>query len=309
MSALLIDVSALPINEKSEYYLRGKTMKGLWLGFLGAFIVLGAASSAFPMTDKETKEKAKAILEKHKDAIVSVKAVVKQNIAMGMREMGGWGGDRKIEVGGTMINAQGLVVTSYGQIDFSHYYEMFGRMGGGEEDDPKLKASITVEDVKIVLNDGKELEAEIVLKDKDLDLAFIRPKKTKDLNLAHLELKAAAEPKILDEYVAIGRSSRETGRAPMIWIGEIAGVLKKPRTYYMASGYGLGVPVFDLSGNVLGLYLNRRSSSREDSADYLSSGPAVLPTADVLEIMKQIPEPKSDEAPKEEPKKEEPKKE
>ena len=33
-----------------------------------------------------------------------------------------------------------------------------------------------VNDIKILLEDGAEVPAEIVLRDKDLDLAFIRPK-------------------------------------------------------------------------------------------------------------------------------------
>ena len=70
-----------------------------------------------------------------------------------------------------MVDPSGLTVLALSACDPS---EMYQRMMG--EDYPRTSVETEVTDMKILLDDGTELPAEIVLRDKDLDLAFIRPK-------------------------------------------------------------------------------------------------------------------------------------
>jgi hypothetical protein len=243
---------------------------------------------------------AKEVLEKHKDAIVEVRLVLKTKTSVGGREAGAQ--EQKVEVNGTVIDPSGLTVISNVATDPS---SMFSIDAG--EDNPQFKQETTVSDVKIVLADGKEYPAKLVLRDKDLDLAFVRPDQ-KDLKLPSLELKAPpAEPKVLDEVIALTRLDRSANREPGVSVARLMSVIRKPRTHYVAMALmETGCPAFDAQGNVLGISVMRIGGARGGGGfSMMAMLPSVLPCADILEAAKQVPVPgaqKGGEKPKEAPK-------
>jgi len=180
-----------------------------------------------------------------------------------------------MEANGTVITPEGLTVVSNASIDPT---AALARMG--------MKADISTADVKIVTADGTEHEAELVLTDKDLDLAFIRPKGP--VKLPCLELKKAAEPALLDTLVGITRLGRKANREPGVALSEVLSVIKKPRTRYASSGQIFqGCPVFTAKGEVLGLALVQTDGA---------VGMSVLPCEDILEQAKQVAARKPGEA-------------
>ena len=68
-------------------------------------------------------------------------------------------------------------------------------------------------DVKIVLDDGTEVPAEVVLRDKDNDLAFIRPKTKPAAPMAALDLANSGKADILDQVISLTRLGSAAGRA------------------------------------------------------------------------------------------------
>jgi S1-C subfamily serine protease len=229
---------------------------------------------------------AKTVIEKYKDAIVEVRLVLKIKQSFGGRE--GGSREQKVEVNGTVINPSGLTVISNMATDPTSMYSFdFG------EDNPQFKMETSVTDVKIVLADGKEYPAKVVLRDKDLDLAFVRPDE-KDLKLPCIELKAPpAAPAVLDEVVGLTRLDRSANREPAVGIGRIMSVITKPRTHYVAMTLmETGCPAFDAQGNVLGLSLMRISGARQSGGfSMMGMLPSVLPCADILEVAAQVPAP------------------
>jgi S1-C subfamily serine protease len=186
-----------------------------------------------------------------------------------------------------VISADGLTVLSHSGVDPSRAYGRFG-----------LKIDVATSDVKIVLADGTEHEADLVLTDKDLDLAFVRPKGP--VKLPCVEMKKTDDPALLDQLVSITRMGRKANREPGVAISEVLSILHKPRVRYMVSGQIFqGCPVFKASGEVLGMALVQADT-----------GLSVLPCDDVLEAAKQAaakkpgetappsdkPEPKADPA-------------
>jgi len=247
--------------------------------------------------DSVAVKAAKAVLEKHKDAIVEVRLVLKIKQSFGGRE--GGAREQKVEVNGTVIDPSGLTVISNVATDPS---SMFSIDTG--EDSPQFKMDTSVADVKIVLADGKEYPAKVVLRDKDLDLAFVRPDQ-KDLKLTSLELKApAAEPKVLDEVIALTRLDRSANREPGVSVARIMSVIKKPRTHYVAMALmESGCPAFDAQGNVLGITVMRISGAKGGGGfSMMSMLPSVLPCADILDAAKQVPAPGAEKKPKAEEK-------
>jgi len=256
------------------------------LGLILPLAVLALFFSGTAWTQEETDstvETAKAVLEKHKDAVVQITLVLKSKTIWGGRQSGA--SEQKIEVNGTVIDKSGLTIISNFHTD----------PGSGDsfdfgEDGPSIRQETSVTDVRIVTADGREYPAKLVLRDSDLDLAFIRPDQ-QDLDMPHVTLKEYPNPKILDEIISLTRLDRFANREPGIYIGRIMSVIKKPRVRYITqTNLEAGCPVFDASGNLLGLALMRiGGTTRWSSYSFLNTMPAVLPCSDILEVMKQLP--------------------
>lgn len=264
-------------------------------GWVAAVAVLAGVSAG--RADEGAVATGRAVAEKHRDAIVEVALVLKIKAVMSGRE--GNAQEHKIETHGVVIDPSGLTVISNVATD------PMAMFGGEEAEESGFKMDAMVTDVKIVLADGKEYPSKLVLRDKDLDLAFVRPDEA-GLKLPALDLKEGPEPKLLDEMVSLSRMDRSANREPVVTLGRIVSVIRKPRVRYVLGDYvDPGSPVFDASGQILGLALMRPGGSGMSRRMSMSSMmPAVLPCADILDVVKQVPPP-GKEAPAAPEKKEE----
>ena len=111
-------------------------------------------------------KKGREIFKKNQRAVVTVQEVLKMSPAGGSRA-----NESKQDLTGTVLDGSGLTVLALSACDPS---EMYQRMMGEDYSRGRVETEIT--DMKILLDDGTEVPAEIVLRDKDLDLAFIRPR-------------------------------------------------------------------------------------------------------------------------------------
>ena len=75
--------------------------------------------------------------------------------------------ERKLEALGTVLAPDGLTVLSLNKVDPTD--SILSRMRGPAD------INVNYTEVLILRPDGSEIEADFVLKDEDLDLAFIRP--------------------------------------------------------------------------------------------------------------------------------------
>src|SRR5215471_3306013 len=117
-------------------------------------------------------EKGRAILAKNQHAVVTVQLVLKSKFSV--PGAGGQTTESRSDATGTVIDPSGLTVLSLTATDPGTMIQ--NMMGGMGEEDMKFKMETELSDLKILLDDGTEIPAEVVLRDKDLDLAFIRPK-------------------------------------------------------------------------------------------------------------------------------------
>jgi hypothetical protein len=250
-----------------------------------AALCLAAVCSGEDAKESAVVEAAKAVVEKHKDAVVEVHLVLKTQQAFGGRE--GRNYEQKVEANGTVIDPSGLTVISNIGIDPTARFSMNRR-----EDEPQMDLATLITDTKIVLADGKEYPAEVVLRDKDLDLAFVRPKES-GLQLPSVEIKAPpSEPQLLDEVILLTRLDRSANREPAVSVLRLISIIRKPRTQYVAESLQeTGCPVFDARGNLLGICLMRIGGSKDygNGFSMLSTRPAVLPCEDILEAARQAP--------------------
>ena len=258
---------------------------------LAASVFLFAISSNGVRAD-ELAEKGRAIFNRSQHAVVTVSIVLKITASSGGQS--GTPQESKQEATGTVIDPSGLTVLALSACDPA---DMYQRM------DARYKIETEVSDLKIMLADGTELPAEIVLRDKDLDLAFIRPKTKPASPMDAVDLTKSAPALVLDEVVALNRLNSAASRAFSASVERISAVVQKPRTFYIPdstmSATTMGSPAFLMNGNVLGIFVMRAVSSSGGRANLTA---IILPADDVLKGAKQAPEAKGDAEKKDEPK-------
>src|SRR5882724_4078655 len=138
-------------------------------------------------------DKGRAIFKQHQHAVVTVQIVLKSKFSMSGR--GGEANESRQDVTGTVVDPSGLAVLSLSATDPA---QMLQSMFSSSDEDSKLKMETELSDIKILLDDGTELPAEVVLRDRDLDLAFIRPKIKPSVPLLALDLSDSGKGEILD---------------------------------------------------------------------------------------------------------------
>ena len=255
-------------------------------------VILLASSIAIA---DDAADAGRKVLAKHQDAVVTVRLVVSYSISYGARDQQS---ESKTEAVGTIIDPSGLTVISLSTIDPSAM--MKSRMRSQTAD---LKIDSTVKDAKIVLADGTELPAEVVLRDKDLDVAYIQPVEKPGKPLPSIDLAHSARPQVLDEVVCLNRLGKVANRVVAVSVERIDALVDRPRPFYvLGSGgsSGIGSPVFSMAGLPLGIILIRNTptdgeanlASAFSGAGGMGIMPIVLPAADVLEDAKQALEAK-----------------
>lgn len=237
-------------------------------GALIALVMLSPTARAVPEAEAAAGRR---LLQQYADVVVGVEMVV---------TMKGMQGDRPIppreqkrEINGTLVNAAGLTVLSLGSID-PRAGVSAAVLSQVRFDEPEFK------EVKLRLANGTEMAARVVLKDADLDLAFIAPEAAPADALPFVNLADPAKAVILGTYYDITRGSKLAQRVPAVRVINVTGMIEKPRRFVLASEYSLGCPVFNAEGKVLGIALRHVAGGQ-------STGLIILPAEEVAEIATQ----------------------
>jgi len=202
-------------------------------------------------------EKGRAIFKKHQHCVVTVQLVLKSKFSMAGR--GAESNESRQDVTGTVVDPSGLTVLSLFATDPGQMLQ--GMMSSGSDEESKFKMETELSDVKILLDNGTELPSEVVLRDRDLDLVFIRPKAKLTTPLEALDLSGSGKADMLDQVVALNRLGNAAGRAYSASVERISAIVNRPRLFYVPdstpSATTLGAPAFTLDGKLLGLFVMR----------------------------------------------------
>lgn len=258
--------------------------------YTGRIVSIAAAFCLIPALFSGADEDAAAgrdILKNNMAAVVTVQMVVKVSSSFG-------GGntqeqESKEEATGTIIRPDGLTVLSLSSTDPS---SIFKTMSGG---DANFKMDAQLNDIKLLLHDNTEIPAEVVIRDVELDLAFLRPLVKPAAPLAFVDLQAnQGTVELLDRVVTLNRLGRVANRVFSASFEYIDAVVEKPRTYYIPgndpTSTSQGSPVFRLDGKVVGVFVLRAISAEAGEGGRRNSViPIILPAADIAEGLAQIP--------------------
>ncbi len=239
-----------------------------------------------PAWGGEQEDSGRAVFDKYQKAVVTIQLVLR--VKFSSPEMGSDEKEAKDEVVGMIIDPSGLAVASLNRTDPSMMYE--NMMMGSD-----ANIEVNVQSAKYLLDDGKEIEARVVLRDKDLDLAFLKPVTAPETPMTAVDLSQAAMPKILDPIVGLVRLGKVAGRVCSATMDRVQAVIEKPRTLYVPCGpvgmTDMGSPVFSLDGKAIGM-MALRSIKSESNGDSFGPGddnamPVIVPAADIAEAAAQ----------------------
>jgi hypothetical protein len=254
----------------------------------------------------EVEDQARSLFEKNREAVVTVKLIVNQKMSFGSQ--GGRDNESKDEVTGTVIGPDGLTVVPLSSTDpTSIIKDMVESMGEGS--DSRLNINSDVTSVQILLEDGAEIPASIILRDKQQDLAFVRPKQKPASPMKYIDLKSSETPRVLDQIAVIDRLGEVANRRNALTLDRIKAIVEKPRRYYIPVDTAQGCPAFSLDGKPFGVYVYRMVKNRSGAMGMFSMAsaprnitPVIIPAADILDATQDAPpfgqEPKSDKSEK-----------
>ncbi len=184
--------------------------------------------------------------------------------------------EQQIEALGTIIADDGLTVLSLTTVDPKS--KILARIRSNS-----ASVQVNYTEVLILKPDGTEIPAKILLKDADLDLAFVLPIDTKANSFpVHCSKnKQSKSLKVLDEIVSMGKLGKNLYRQSTLRRGWVNAVIEKPRQYFVIENTRAGTPVFDTEANWLGVAVYKMERAQPSAL-------VTLPAHDILEIAEQV---------------------
>jgi|WetSurMetagenome_2_1015567.scaffolds.fasta_scaffold136550_1 hypothetical protein len=256
-----------------------KNFMWLWIGSLLLAAQINWAG--------DLKLAAKSVSEKYHQSVVTVRVVIrlKQNYMGQTRDQ-----EQKLELNGTIIDPSGLTITSASAIDPASSYRMMTQMNN------QFKIESEVKETNLLLEDGTEVEADIVLKDTNLDMAFIKPREANQ-NFPPIVLKPFGKPlQMLDELLIISRLGKVGNRSILVSTAQVGAWVKGPRPFYVCNeslGAAVGCLAFNDEGVPVGIFLTKQVQDGGDGAGMARRRPGDLsltvlrPVEDLMEIADQ----------------------
>ncbi|MDA7756466.1 serine protease [Opitutales bacterium] len=223
----------------------------------------------------------KKLLKKKADCVTWVSITMRVEVSAGGRSMPPQ--EQKLEALGTILAEDGLTVLSLSTVDPRSKILSRIRTSGAS-------VQVNYTEVLILMPDGSEIPAKILLKDNDLDLAFVLPLENKDEQAKGTSKKFSfipnqatrpSTPTVLDEVVSMSKLGRNLYRQSTLRRGWVNAVIEKPRQYYVIENTTPGTPVFNKEGIWLGIVVYKMERGRPSAV-------VTLPAKDILEIAEQV---------------------
>lgn len=192
------------------------------------------------------------VLQDRSPAFVTIKFVLQV-------KMGGMGdNESEMEITGVMIDPKGLVLTSNTQLGgIGGMMRQFGR-----------EITTTPTGIKVLVGEDTEgLDARLIARDTELDLAWVQIKEPGDKKFTYINLASGTQAKVGQVLIGIRRAGKFLDRIPVLVESRVAGIAKKPREMYVPTlplSSVLGLPVFTSDGKVLGVAIMQTPAEDEE---------------------------------------------
>ncbi len=253
---------------------------------LGMFLIIGLNTSGLALTNADLTK----VIEQRAESLVTVKFIL--NISMG--SVANRDQETENEMSCVMVSSDGLVMCSNNKL--SGYMDMISQMTGGAG----LGISAIPKELKVVIGaDQNTYDAEIVTKDSELDIVWIKIKNPEAVKFTFVNFSADKETVLGDEIIVLRRMGNYFGRQIVASTASIGGITSKPRKLYVPDimfSNGGGVPVFASNGDAIGFMITQFPESHGGASSMMSmisgnfqdglSG-LILPAAEVSSATKR----------------------
>jgi hypothetical protein len=251
------------------------------------FVLALAGWLAGPVPAQDLRQTGRRMAEQKGDAIVTVQVVISMTF-QGSNER-----ERRQELNGTVLSEDGLTLAPLSELDPS---ETMRRLAGPAAGDFQFESRI--KDLRLVHPiTKKELDATVVLRDPDLDLAFIRPTEKPEKPFVAIDPADGAQPQLLEQVFVLARMGKVANRAVGVMTGEIQAIVEKPRKFFIPSSElasaGMGVPTFSAEGRFIGIVLMRTMAGAPQDTGERMIG-IILPAEQVARIAEQATPPETE---------------
>jgi S1-C subfamily serine protease len=205
---------------------------------------------------------AKTIAAKNGNAVVTVKISVKMRVSGDGQTSNE---EQKSEIIGTVISPDGIILVPLSATDPT---DIISRaMGDNEESN--FKMNVDVVELKVRTPEGLEIPGKVVLRDQDMDLAFIKLNKKPAHPMVYVDINKNASLSLLDDVIVMGRASASIYRSLCVNSEQVEVMVKKPQPFYILTHSGnasnLGSPVFDYNGRFVGIMVLRATTQLKGS--------------------------------------------
>ena len=217
------------------------TMKPTRL-FLALFLALAVSGPISAEPADPVRGAAKQLVEARADASLVLTVTRKMQR-----------GDKTFEIHAIPVNGEGLLVTSLKAIENNRLAGVAGlaammNQAGQAQDSGELTR------VAWIRPDATEAEGELVLKDENLDLAFVRIRKDGDAALPPAPAAVGKAPGLLQEVISIHRLSAEFQREAALSMGRVSSLIQTPAELFQVPELNtVGSACYSLSGEWLGM--------------------------------------------------------
>ena len=229
---------------------------------------------------ESTVETARSIYQQHGESLVWVLAVLDIEASAGGQQAQRQ--EQEIEVLGSVVHQEGLVAVSLSQLNPT--IALRGRKVNTPAGPMQLETKVSYRNVRVLMEDGTEIPAKVLVTDEDIDLAVIGPDKdSEDMEEATykpVDLASDATLSVLDPQILLYRLNKHMDRTLAVEIGQCAAVIKRPRTYYQCTMIGAGGSVYNAAGEFVGVELNRLNKGQPVMT-------VVVPAADLRDPVAQ----------------------
>lgn len=233
--------------------------------------VIGLSFSAIAPVSADLKDDARKVLADKASSVLGVRGLLKIQATMNGQPAANQ--ERPLWSNGVLVS-DGLVAVAYRTIKPD--------VAAAAGNRPGLVIESDLSELKLVDGSGEEFDAKLVLHDEDLGLAFVAldPKgdNAKEFKGKAIDVSKDVEVKHLDDMVSIGRMSEKMRSETRVSIGSVAAIVTRPRTLFVVQGVSMSNPVFNQTGDFVGLTVSIKSAGNT---------PVVIPSKYVRKVLDQ----------------------
>jgi hypothetical protein len=217
-----------------------------WKSLIAAFVAIAVVVQAAP-AESDMEQAYRKLVQERAPTLVTVKFLLKLKMSGMFASMGDQESEQ--EVSGIMIAPSGLVLVS--STELGGFAGMMRQVMGGLGGD----ISAVPTDLKVLVGgDTEGLEAELLARDSELDLAWVRIKDPAGKTFATADLSESPKPRLGQRLLMLSRMGKYFDRAPVVHEVRVSGFTAKPRELYVASEMsGPGMPVYTTDGDLVGV--------------------------------------------------------